>query len=388
MDRKIFFRILTVAAILAFVLGCAAQKASIQAVDLNPKITSGQMVQKVDAFEVIFDATLSMNDMYKGGSKLNQEKALVNLFNDTIPNLKLTAAARAFGRLTTFGDETSKALFAPTSYSKSLLPQAIAPFTMGNGFSPLDAGLDGATADLQSQSGQLAVIAFSDGNDMQKYDPVGAAKRMKKAYGDRVCIYTVVIGDKAALIDLGDKAEGVKMMKKVADAGECGFSVIGESISTPAGMADFVEKVFLAAKRGEPGKVIAPLQPPMEGMKKEAIDKGRAKLLVDFDFDKAVVKQKYHKEIESLADVMKKYPDLNIVVEGHTCNIGPAKYNEKLSQRRAEAIKEVLVKKFNINAARITAKGYGLSKPLASNATKEGRQQNRRVEAVAEYTKK
>ena len=87
-------------AILAFVLGCAAQRGQHpQAVDLNPKITSGQMVQKVDAFEVIFDATLSMNDMYKGGSKLNQEKALVNLFNDTIPNLKLTAAARAFGRV-------------------------------------------------------------------------------------------------------------------------------------------------------------------------------------------------------------------------------------------------------------------------------------------------
>ena len=52
---------------------------------------------------------------------------------------------------------------------------------------------------------------------------------------------------------------------------------------------------------------------------------------------------------------------------------------------RAEAIKEVMVKKFKIDAARIKAKGYGLSKPIASNATKEGRQQNRRVEAAVEY---
>ena len=164
---------------------------------------------------------------------------------------------------------------------------------------------------------------------------------MKKAYGDRVCIYTVVIGDKAALIDLGDKAEGAKMMKQVADAGECGFSVIGESISTPAGMADFVEKVFLAAQAWRTGKSdrsrCAPACNWKEGNEKvrpsdEQKQKGRAKLLVDFDFDKAVVKQKYHKEIEKLADVMKKYPDLNIVVEGHTCNIGSAKYNEKLSQ--------------------------------------------------------
>jgi OOP family OmpA-OmpF porin len=177
-------------------------------------------------------------------------------------------------------------------------------------------------------------------------------------------------------------------MQEVADAGQCGGMVLGDSISTPAGMAAFVEKVFLETKREEPGKVIASPPPRMEGMKEGVIEKGRSALLVDFDFDKAVVKQKYHQEIEKLADIMKKYPDLNIVVEGHTCNIGPAKYNQKLSQRRAEAIKEVMVKKFNINAARITAKGYGLSKPIASNATKEGRQQNRRVEAVAEYMKK
>jgi len=133
----------------------------------------------------------------------------------------------------------------------------------------------------------------------------------------------------------------------------------------------------------------------MEEMKKEAeaatevekaiVEKGRATLLVEFDFDKAVVKPKYYKPIEELSDVMNKYPDLKIVVEGHTDNIGTAKYNEGLSQRRAEAIKEVMVKKFQVDETRIKAKGYGLSQPIASNATREGRQRNRRVEAAVEY---
>jgi OOP family OmpA-OmpF porin len=379
MDRKGIFRILTATAILAFMLGCAAQKASIQAVDLNPKITSGQMVQKVDTFVVIFDKTHSMNELYKNDTKLNQQKRLVALLDNTIPNLKLTGGLRIFGQLTFFGDASSKAVYWDTDYKKPGLTQAIAPFSLGTGFSPLDAALDGAAADLRSQSGRMAVIAFSDGEDMEKYKPAAAAKRLKDAYGDRVCIYPV---------HLGDNVKGRKLMQEVADAGQCGGMVLGDSISTPAGMAAFVEKVFLETKREEPGKVIASPPPRMEGMKEGVIEKGRSALLVDFDFDKAVVKQKYHQEIEKLADIMKKYPDLNIVVEGHTCNIGPAKYNQKLSQRRAEAIKEVMVKKFNINAARITAKGYGLSKPIASNATKEGRQQNRRVEAVAEYMKK
>jgi OOP family OmpA-OmpF porin len=394
MYRKGIFGILVTIAVLAFITGCAVQKASIKAVDLNPKIASGQLVQKVDTFVVIFDASHSMNDAYKGNTKLNQQKKLVALFDDTIPDLKLTGALRIFGQFMTFGDASSKAVYWDMGYKKPDLTKAVAPYKAGYGFSPLDAALDGTTTDLRSQPGRIAVIVFSDGEDMGKYTPVAAAKRMKTAYGDRVCIYTV---------HLGDNVKGKALMQEVADAGQCGFMVTGDSISAPAGMAAFVEKVFLGPKPPEPVKVAPPPPPPpppppMEEMKKEAeaateiekgiIEKGRATLLVEFDFDKAVVKPKYYQEIEKLTNVMKKYTDLEIIVEGHTDSIGTKQYNEKLSQRRAEAIREVMVKKFGIDAARIQAKGYGLSKPIASNKTKEGRQQNRRVEAAVEYIKK
>jgi len=148
----------------------------------------------------------------------------------------------------------------------------------------------------------------------------------------------------------------------------------------------------ITVKETEP----APPPPPMEEVKKapeaatevekQIIEKGRATLNVEFDTGKAIVKPKYNKEIQKIADVMKKYPDLNIVVEGHTDNVGGKQYNLKLSQRRSEAIKKVMVKKFKIKASRIKAKGFGFSKPIASNSTKEGRQKNRRVEAAVEYT--
>ncbi|MEI6609132.1 MAG: OmpA family protein [Deltaproteobacteria bacterium] len=131
--------------------------------------------------------------------------------------------------------------------------------------------------------------------------------------------------------------------------------------------------------------------PPVEEMKKPAevertiIEKGRVTLNVEFDTGKTIVKPAYYKEIENVADAMKKYPTLNIVVEGHTDNIRSEKYNLKLSQKRAEAIKEVMVKNFNIESSRITAKGFGFSKPIGDNKTKEGRQSNRRVEAAVEY---
>jgi OOP family OmpA-OmpF porin len=126
-------------------------------------------------------------------------------------------------------------------------------------------------------------------------------------------------------------------------------------------------------------------------MKKEAaaapeiIEKGRIELLVEFDTNKAIVKPQYDSNIEEVADVMKKYPDLKIVIEGHTDNVGTEKYNINLSQKRAEAIKQLMVKKFNIDANRIKAKGFGFSKPLDKNTLKEGRQKNRRVEAAVEY---
>ncbi|MBI4634271.1 MAG: outer membrane beta-barrel domain-containing protein [Deltaproteobacteria bacterium] len=115
------------------------------------------------------------------------------------------------------------------------------------------------------------------------------------------------------------------------------------------------------------------------------LEKGRVTLNVEFDFNKALIKKQYDETIGNLAAVMKKYQDLKITIEGHTDNIGGATYNQKLSERRANAVKKYLVEKFGIEASRLSAKGYGLTKPVASNATKEGRQKNRRVEAAAEY---
>jgi len=117
----------------------------------------------------------------------------------------------------------------------------------------------------------------------------------------------------------------------------------------------------------------------------EIVEKGRTTLEVLFDFDKATIKGNYSKDIDVLGDVMKKYEDLSITIEGHTDNIGTAAYNKKLSQRRADAVKKYLVEKSGIDAKRLTAKGFGLEKPIASNKTKEGRQKNRRVEAAVDY---
>lgn len=105
-------------------------------------------------------------------------------------------------------------------------------------------------------------------------------------------------------------------------------------------------------------------------------------LNVEFDTAKAIVREKYHNEIKKVADFMKQYPNTTAVIEGHTDNVGTADYNKKLSEERVKSVRQYLINKFGIKASRLSAVGYGLTKPVASNSTEEGRQKNRRVEAV------
>lgn len=84
-------------------------------------------------------------------------------------------------------------------------------------------------------------------------------------------------------------------------------------------------------------------------------------------------------QLATLAGVLNKFPDTQVLVEGHTDVTGTTEYNQTLSEKRAVAVKDYLVSQ-GINAARITAAGYGEQRPVATNSTPEGQERNRRVE--------
>jgi len=101
---------------------------------------------------------------------------------------------------------------------------------------------------------------------------------------------------------------------------------------------------------------------------------------VQFDYDSARVKPKAKEVLQLVAGALSSDPELKVIIEGHTDARGEKRYNLKLSQRRAEAVKKALVEWFRIDPARLRTKGYGESRPLASNDTSTGRALNRRVE--------
>ncbi|MBI4524393.1 MAG: OmpA family protein [Deltaproteobacteria bacterium] len=99
-----------------------------------------------------------------------------------------------------------------------------------------------------------------------------------------------------------------------------------------------------------------------------------------FDFDKSAIKPDGAKILDRLVVFLKENPDKNVTFEGHTDWIGTEKYNQGLSERRAASAKNYIAKK-GIDPKRITTRGFGETKPIADNKTKEGRAKNRRVEA-------
>lgn len=100
---------------------------------------------------------------------------------------------------------------------------------------------------------------------------------------------------------------------------------------------------------------------------------------VTFDVDSDVVLPGLYNELDRIAQILIKYPQTTIVVEGHTDSTGSDAYNQGLSERRALSVQRLLVDR-GVAPARISTVGYGETRPVATNDTPEGRQMNRRVE--------
>ena len=120
----------------------------------------------------------------------------------------------------------------------------------------------------------------------------------------------------------------------------------------------------------------APPPEPAPPMKKKIVLRG-----VNFDFDKSNIRADAQPILEEACKALKAEPSIDVACDGYTDSIGSDQYNMGLSNRRASAVRDWLIK-CGIPASRLTARGFGKTKPVASNETAEGRAQNRRTELV------
>lgn len=374
----------------ALLSGCATQSSNtfqaFQPEDLNALVKSGKLVQKTNSFFVVNDSSSSMSRTYLNsadysGTKLDVEKNLLNKFNKSIPSIPLTSGLLSFGYGPCLSWNSTHLNQAVQNYTPAGFDAAIAFLECSSGGTPLATALTESGHDISSAAGNIALIVLSDG--IEEFSPAPAAEALKAQYGDRLCIYTVWVGN-------DNDAAGQATLQQISDASACGFSTTADSIKDAHGMSEFVKNVFL--KAGTP--VVADcskLDDDKDGVnncadkcpdtpKGAIVDKDGCWAFrgLLFDFDKADIKSKYSPLIQNAVEVMKLNPGLTVEIQGHTDSYGTDAYNEKLSQRRANAVKAELVKQ-GVDGKRLSTAGYGESQPVDTNETDEGRAYNRRV---------
>ncbi|MFP4037032.1 MAG: OmpA family protein [Desulfobacteraceae bacterium] len=406
MKTKSVLCVLTTIVVAAVMGGCAGAPATkthdFIPQNLNPLIQSGEYVQDVDSFLVVLDASGTMYGSTDGNRKVDLAKDVISRMDRTIPDLKLTSGLRTLGQNFSTG---TRLVYGMTDYAKGSLDGAAGPIT-GGGMTPLTASIDASSGDLQSAPGKIALIVISDGLETDTSSVVSAQK-LKSSFGDRICIYPVMVGDNPA---------GVQLMNQVAQAGGCGFSVNADDIMSPEGMADFVKRVFLAEGSEEPldsdgdgvpdhldkcpntprgvkvDEVGCPLDTDGDGVPDyqdkcpgtptgATVNHEGCWVLeeVYFDYDKSDIKPTAYPILQEVIMVLKQNPNLKVDIQGHTDSKGSDAYNQKLSERRAQAVLDYIVRA-GIDADRLKAKGYGESRPAAPNDSAGNMAKNRRVE--------
>ena len=171
----------------------------------------------------------------------------------------------------------------------------------------------------------------------------------------------------------GEGNRGQASHAETAGAAAGGF-VVGAALGAVLGhlICDPVEQ-----EAPPPPPLAAAPPPPAKGTKIATIEG------TQFDFNKATIKPAGRDVLDKAVKTLKDNPEVRVVVEGHTDSIGSDAYNQKLSERRARAVEDYLVSQ-GIAPSRLTTRGYGKSRPVASNKTEAGRAENRRAEIIAD----
>jgi OOP family OmpA-OmpF porin len=378
------FRRLFSVSLILMMMGLLAACATAPPMTTEPfqavQLDSSAFVSSVDTFVILMDASSSMAEKYQDMYKISLAKKVVSGINATLPPIDAKAALVVFGSGECLNKQHAMALFGPAPYNQSEMAAGLDSLKCVGGTSPMYDGTELAGQKLQESLGKTALVVVSDGEDINQDLVMQSAQALKDAMGDRLCIYTVQVGD---------DAKGTKLMKSIAEVGGCGFAVNADEITDPAAMADFVTKVFLAPA---PVVAVTPLDSDGDGVPDD-IDQcpgtpAGAKVndvgcwhlagdTVQFDFDSATINDT--SLLEAALVIMKENPEITGEVAGHTCSIGPEAYNQGLSERRANAVRDWFIQN-GIAAERLRAVGYGETRPIASNDTEEGRRKNRRVE--------
>jgi outer membrane protein OmpA-like peptidoglycan-associated protein len=356
--------------------GCATFKP----VDLGPRIESGQVVQKTDNFVVLFDKSASMGQLHgkpmvNEATRLMHAKDAVRNMIASIPEIKLNAGLR------TFWSEDTALIYGMTPLVKLDYTKAVNWVGFPYGRTPMAQAITAAGSDLRGAKGYSAIIIVSDFSDTPGVDDIRpeavmqAITNVNAEYGDRLCVYA---------IQVGYTLNGKELSEQIVQNVEGGYTVNADKLVTPAAMSAFVDKV-ISGDCSRYRQVVA--QPKEKIVVVEAEPKAEEKVVaaasatraeekviilafedIHFDFDKSTLKPEAQEILKRNIQVLKDNPKAKVRIAGYTSASGTDAYNQALSERRAAAVQEYLIKEGVISHQRLSTIGYGETDPAMYEA--------------------
>jgi OOP family OmpA-OmpF porin len=339
---------------------------------------------KIQGFEILSDLSSSMRRISAcPGGLIKQEavNTLLRRMNHRIPSQPYLSALRVFGykQAWTRSDYTTL-YFGPAKYDRGAMEEAIGRLFAADSISPFGFALSSSENELAVMNNPKAILMFADFEvTTDPGAPVDKAKAIRRKYGDETKIYTFYITRQTA-------AE--RLAKDIAKAGGGKDYSVCELLNSGDSFEAMMTEIFGPADL-----------PPCADTDRDGVcdqadvcPSTPAGAPVDergcwiaaysqfFDFDKAEVKSAFHPRLKFAAELIVKNPAMGqVIIAGHTDGKGTDAYNMDLGRKRAEAVKELLVK-FGAPADRLVVESFGKSRPIATNDTEEGRAKNRRVE--------
>ncbi|HAA05705.1 MAG TPA: hypothetical protein DCE18_20395 [Syntrophobacteraceae bacterium] len=348
-DRKSWKAILLVVSLMVFAGAASA---------------AAQCGPKVDNFFLFVDQSGSMYMTYYqlNASKIFAVKQLISQMDRLIPELGYKGGIDLFAPFEEIQPLSvyKQGLFAPALQRIKDEQKIFGRETpMKTGILELE-----QKAVLEKVTGPTTVIMLTDGKASQGEDPLASIKQLVAKY-PRVAFHVISLAQptakdprafKGSGINREEEKRGATTNQQIAKLGHGFFVDAADLLNNQAAMQSFVNLVFCA--------------------KEKIILRG-----VQFDFDKSNIKPEYEPILDEAVSQLKKWvwPDYKLVISGHTDSVGKPDYNQKLSERRAMAIRDYFATN-GIPATKMKTVGYGQSVPIADNKTEDGRALNRRVE--------
>ena len=319
-------------------------------------------VQRADTFVVLLDASGSMNNDDSGRPRIYDAQDWTASFNNAVPPLKFGSAIITFGKGATgtcIGYGVASQLYGPAAYDKADFASALGSIECAASTTPIVDALSlntdllepGDASDSANDPGQVAVIIVSDFNWDDPEAVADSLSRLRKEHPGKLCLHTVKIGQ---------DTEHDAMIATLTGADSCDSAIAAGDAASGDALTNYVANTLLSKVEYETHSVSASTL---------------------FDFDKAVLKESGRQELAKLDQLIKSkglsVKDIDLI--GHTDSMGTEAYNQKLSERRAQAVYQYLVSR-GIDGSIIDVMGRGELDPVASNETEAGRALNRRVD--------